>query len=216
MSFQRQRIIDRSFRFFIKNSYANTSVNKIIESLDIAKGTFYHYFESKEVLLDAVVDQQIKESLDAINKIIEDTSLNALQKINHFFASFRLYNSENMMLFKPLLKVIYSDANLLFRHKLHNNRLEHLTPLLESIILQGVDEDRFNITHSRDTAEMLLMLDHAFIEVTMKFLFSGQDHQKEFFYSKKKHYEDMISKCLDTRRGSVHLIPDKLLDLFET
>ena len=49
---QRNKIIDTTEQLLADKGYDNTSVNDVIRSSGIAKGTFYHYFSSKDALLD--------------------------------------------------------------------------------------------------------------------------------------------------------------------
>lgn len=43
-----------SLKLFIEYGLKDTTVNDIVKAVDIAKGTFYHYFESKEDLILAL------------------------------------------------------------------------------------------------------------------------------------------------------------------
>src|SRR5437868_6972178 len=46
-----QRILSSAVRLFEKNGYTPTTVEQITEAADVAKGTFFNYFPSKEHLL---------------------------------------------------------------------------------------------------------------------------------------------------------------------
>lgn len=48
---KRQSLLDIALRCFIQNGLNQTSVNDIVHNAGIAKGTFYHYFPSKEALI---------------------------------------------------------------------------------------------------------------------------------------------------------------------
>jgi len=54
-------IIKKAEKLFAKKGYDNTSVADIIEKVGIAKGTFYHYFKSKDELLDTIVGRMMKK-----------------------------------------------------------------------------------------------------------------------------------------------------------
>lgn len=53
---RRSEILDVAQRLFYLKGYDQTSVQDIITEIGIAKGTFYHYFNSKLELLDAIID----------------------------------------------------------------------------------------------------------------------------------------------------------------
>ena len=48
---RRAEILDSAQKQFFLKGYETASVNEIIEAAGISKGTFYHYFESKDELL---------------------------------------------------------------------------------------------------------------------------------------------------------------------
>ena len=52
---RKNEIIDTASHIFAQKGYDKTSVNDILNAIGIAKGTFYHYFKSKEEVLDAVI-----------------------------------------------------------------------------------------------------------------------------------------------------------------
>ena len=57
---RKNELLDAAQALFYQNGYETTSVAKIIDSVGIAKGTFYHYFKSKTDLLDQIVERQIR------------------------------------------------------------------------------------------------------------------------------------------------------------
>ena len=69
---RKSEILDMARAMFISIGYEDTSINDLIKKLGIAKGTFYHYFKSKEELLDQVINEVNKE---IVNNICEISSL---------------------------------------------------------------------------------------------------------------------------------------------
>ena len=50
---RRNEIINTAAVLFMEKGYDRCSINDILNKIGIAKGTFYHYFKSKEDVLDA-------------------------------------------------------------------------------------------------------------------------------------------------------------------
>lgn len=50
-------IIEKAFALFMTMSYKEVSLSVILKATGLSKGAFYHHFESKEALFEAVVDQ---------------------------------------------------------------------------------------------------------------------------------------------------------------
>jgi len=53
------RIFDAALRLFAERGYANTPVEEITEAADVAKGTFFNYFPTKEAILEALAERQL-------------------------------------------------------------------------------------------------------------------------------------------------------------
>lgn len=61
-----EQIVSAALQAFEKHGFHNTSMSKIAQEMNIAKGTLYLYFKSKEQLIDSITDQyfqKLKENL---------------------------------------------------------------------------------------------------------------------------------------------------------
>ena len=59
----RQRLLDAGLKQFANRGYAGASVLDIVQDAKVTKPTLYYYFESKEGLFQALVDQAMDERL---------------------------------------------------------------------------------------------------------------------------------------------------------
>ena len=55
---KKQEILQTAEDLFCKKGYEETSVQDILDILHTSKGSFYHHFESKEYLLEAMCDRR--------------------------------------------------------------------------------------------------------------------------------------------------------------
>ncbi len=67
---------------FRKYGYQKTSVNEIAKKAKIAKATIYKYFESKEVVLQAIIMDYLTVAIQDIMKH-SNPNLNAIDRISH-------------------------------------------------------------------------------------------------------------------------------------
>lgn len=61
---KKEQIVEAAMSLILKNGYSHTSVEDITNSIGIAKGSFYTYFKSKNLLLRTIIEEQIKSSLE--------------------------------------------------------------------------------------------------------------------------------------------------------
>lgn len=54
---RKQELLQIAYRLFLSKGYEETSIDEIIEEAQIAKGTFYYHFKSKEALLEALINK---------------------------------------------------------------------------------------------------------------------------------------------------------------
>jgi len=62
----RQRLMEAALRLFHEQGYDATTVEQIAEAADVAKGTFFNYFETKEALLPALFEWRMQELAAAL------------------------------------------------------------------------------------------------------------------------------------------------------
>jgi len=74
MNEKMQRILDEGLIEFSKNSFENSSLNKIITNSELSKGTFYHYFKDKLHLYLTIVGLYIDRKSDFVG-LLEDVTL---------------------------------------------------------------------------------------------------------------------------------------------
>ena len=69
---KRSSILRAATRVFARNGYFNSKVADIARAADVADGTVYLYFKSKEEILHSIFDQNIADAIDAARKLIEN------------------------------------------------------------------------------------------------------------------------------------------------
>ena len=52
---KRTSILDAAYELFIEKSFKNTSIDDVVKSAGIAKGTFYLYFKDKHDLMERII-----------------------------------------------------------------------------------------------------------------------------------------------------------------
>lgn len=209
--------LDTAQQLFFEKGYEKTSVNDIIEKIGVAKGTFYHYFKSKEDLLDQLVNHFIEQSVSTVGEMMERRDLNTLERMNLFFISIRNLKAENKELMKMLMRFLYKDENLLLRHKIFKRSIALLTPPLAEIIKQGTEEELFHPPDPRETAEIILMMAFSMNANVVELLLQAEQKPGniDLIEQKIKFFEKSIERLLDAPEGSFKMMERKYIEIFK-
>ncbi len=78
---RRKEIIEAARELFQAQDYEGTTMSVLMKKLDIAKGTIYHYFASKEGLLEAVVADLIDEDMREKEQLMNSPEVRSLDAL---------------------------------------------------------------------------------------------------------------------------------------
>lgn len=155
---RKAEIIEVARKAFFDRGYARTSVQDLIDELGIAKGTFYHYFESKEGLLDEVVLVMIGDVLGEMEEKLKKSGGTASQKLEMFFREMAAWKLSHKGFMLELMEVLYRPENLLLRMKVQNQGIVTMFPVIAGIIGDGVREGSFDVADPEEAVEMIMAL----------------------------------------------------------
>jgi len=155
---KRNAILDVAQRYITTKGYEQMTTQDILEALQVSRGAFYHYFESKQALLMALVERIGEQAEQLLLPIISDHEMPAQDKLLRVFAVLNQYKQANLDLVLAFMRIWYGDENALFRQKLYLARVKRLAPLLSQIIRQGVKEDVFTTAYPDQAARTILAL----------------------------------------------------------
>jgi AcrR family transcriptional regulator len=137
---KRKEILDAAQKLVYTNGYEQMSIQDILDELQISKGAFYHYFDSKPALLDGLVDRMMDEAEQALQPIVDAADLPAIQKLQRYFNVGSRWKIARKSFMLELMRVWYTDANALVRQKQQTAALKRIAPMLAEIVRQGITE----------------------------------------------------------------------------
>jgi AcrR family transcriptional regulator len=149
---RKKMLLKIAYDLFLTKGYENTSVDEIIEKAQIAKGTYYYYFQSKEQMLEEVIDMMIKNEVKMAEQIIR-TDISVPQKIVGILTSMKPTEEE-----QPIKNTLFQEENVLMHHKVRKKLIDTLTPLLSEVIKEGVNEGIFKCDNIPERVKMLLII----------------------------------------------------------
>lgn len=171
---KRNAILNVAERYITTKGYEQMTTQDILEALQISRGAFYHYFESKQALLMALVERAGEQAEQLLLPIISDREMSAQDKLLRAFAVLNQYKQANLDLVFAFMRVWYADENALFRQKLYQARVKRLAPLFSQIIREGVVEGVFTTPYPDQAARTILALLEDLGYATVELLLGGE------------------------------------------
>ncbi len=151
---KKDQILDTSLQLFMKKGFDATSISDILSQLDIARGTLYYHFESKEAIMDAIIERLLNQVLEKIEKLMTNDSLSQAEKFMGFFASINLTQLTGD---EEIVDYFNQPQNALFHEKSNRLLIKKLSPVLAQIISEGMESGLFDTPYPAETAELILV-----------------------------------------------------------
>ncbi len=215
---RRNEILDATQRLIYLKGYEQMSIQDILDTLQISKGAFYHYFNSKGEALDSLIERMIvEEVVPLLQIVVQDPELSAVEKLHRFFDTAIQWKSGRKTLVLELVRVWLSDENAIVRQKLLNMAIEHITPLLTDIIRQGILEGEFTTNFPDQTCQViyytLLGLSNSILELLVS---DDANLDPGYIESTVTAYvnalNDVVERLLGAKSGSLHLVDIETLE----
>ncbi len=146
---QRRRVIlDSARSAFLKHGISTTTMERIAQEAELAKGTLYLYFRNREELLMGLLADDISTLTSAMEKV-SSSPIEPPEKLELAFATFYTYSQENQLFYQMMtqtnvgLMMANIDDSPTVAHFQSVN--ERLIGLVESFVEQGVQHGYFQL-----------------------------------------------------------------------
>ncbi|HEY8117764.1 MAG TPA: TetR/AcrR family transcriptional regulator [Methylophilaceae bacterium] len=81
----RQQILDTAKNIILGKGFSAVGLNEILTSAGVPKGSFYHYFKSKEQFGDALLEDYFETYLANLELILRDDGTSSAARLMQFF-----------------------------------------------------------------------------------------------------------------------------------
>ncbi|MEA1940088.1 MAG: TetR/AcrR family transcriptional regulator, partial [Candidatus Caldatribacteriota bacterium] len=213
---RKNEFLDTAQQLFFTQGYEQTSVEMIIRKMGLSKGTFYYYFTSKEELLDKLTCRMGEKILKEVKRIANREDLDAVAKLNKAYAAAGSVKLKNIKLLKVLLKTLYDDKNIFFRHKMFMNSIEILVPEFSKIIRQGVNEKVFNTPFPGESARLIFTIGYALFDKVPQLIMDLDKNPENLNKVEKEYrvYENAIERIIGAEEGTAEIVNRDILKKF--
>lgn len=150
------RLLNTAFKLFTEKGIKETSIQDIVDSADVAKGTFYLYFKDKYQIRDILIAKKSEKLFsDALNSLRKTYITNFSDQIIYIINYVIDELTKNPLLLKFISKNlswgVYNKTILKLQDKVEENNLYNL-------FMQGIKENNVKLENPDVTLFMIIEL----------------------------------------------------------
>ena len=210
---RRDAFLDVARRLIVTKGYEQMSIQDVLDELETSRGALYHYFDSKQDLLDGVVERFADDGMATIAPILADPSLPALRKLERALGGIASFKADQKELVLAIMEIWNSDGNALVRERLRRLTASRLTPILSLVIRQGIEEGVITSGSPDDSALVILYLIQGYQELASEHFLGRQAGTISFdaVLQSSRTFTEAFERILGIAPGSVTLADDATL-----
>ena len=198
---RRNEILDAAEVLFVTKGYDKTSTNDILDKVQIARGTLYYHFKSKEDILNAMIDR-INSSLFAkAEAIAKDSSIPVIERIVMTITSLRV----NTDIGNEIITQVHKPQNALLHQKMQKSLVDGILPILVKLVEEGNAQGIFNAKFPKETTEMLVLYSTIAFD-------DDYDESPESVQMRITAFLYNVERLLGAKEGSVQSVMMKLFN----
>lgn len=206
---KRQELLNVAERLFCTKGFEATSVQDILDILHTSKGGFYHYFASKDSLLDTLCEQRAERFCEQAEEALS-TLVDPMERMNALLHAMMPLRMSELSFISMLLPLMGRAEGVSCRVKYQEALAAAFRPVLEREIALGSDME---VLHPmvRDAADPVLLLANACWAdaCTQLLAISRKSPRLEpaALLAVLEKYRRSIEVLLDAPYGSVVMLP---------
>lgn len=210
---KRNQILDVAQRLIYTKGYEQMSIQDILAELGISKGAFYHYFDSKPNLLEALIDRILTEVLAFLNPMVHNPGLSALEKLQAYFELAVRWKTARRELMLDLLRIWYTDHNAIVRQKILSSMSQRAIAPLTEIVRQGMREGVLQIRFPDQIGPIIVALSQSLGDEFAALLLSEIPQTDTLERARRviDAYNDTFERVLGAPAGSIKLMDSEAL-----
>lgn len=207
---RRNEILNVFERLIYTYGYDHVAIQDVLNELAISKGAFYHYFGSKQALLEALIERMLEQSTQILAQVAAEPGLSTLEKLQRAFDMIGRWKTDQKAYLFEVLKIWRADQNALMRQKVQAATIRQTGAWFNQIIAQGVAEGVLNTRFPGEIGGLVMALLLNLGEHFLELLLSTEPSDQIFAQVQRLvvAHNDALERLLGAPPGSLHLVDD--------
>ncbi|MFI3274412.1 TetR/AcrR family transcriptional regulator [Vibrio sp.] len=153
----RLHILNVGYQLIVNNGFNGVGLSQLLKEADVPKGSFYHYFKSKEQFGEALIQHYFENYITKIESILVHGEGNHYQRILGYFSLWTKTENGTCNAHKCLvvkLSAEVSDLSDPMRQALLKGA-EKVTQTIQHCVAGGVGDGSIKVENSQEVAQNL-------------------------------------------------------------
>lgn len=192
------RILTAAAKIFARKGFYNAKISEIAREAQVADGTIYLYFKSKDDILINLFEESMTEILGALRKRIDQPGLDALGRLEQFIL-FHLHLVENYPDMAELITIELRQSHKFMKEYVPHRFFNYLDAVSD-LIMEGQRQGL--IRDDLDPKIMRIALFGALDEVSLQWLRASKERKFSLAESGRQLSELFLRGLQSGQRGA--------------
>lgn len=153
---RREELLDIALQLCRTEGFESMNVEQVTRAAGVAKGTFYHYFASKDALLEQIVQRFGDALFDYLNAAASGHTGTGAERLASIMAAAAGYKIDQADI--TYASFLYRPENLALRHRLFAIWRERARQVLQPVIRDGAADGSFRVAYADGATDIVLLL----------------------------------------------------------
>ncbi len=156
----KQHILEIGYQLVASKGFTSVGLSELLKTAEVPKGSFYHYFKSKEQFGEALLQEYFAQYQKKLEALFDSSEESEYQKLMRYWHYWMEQNSSECQTGRCLVVKLageVSDLSEPMRLALHKGT-DKVINTIADYIEKGIQAGELNIEDSRQTSEILYNL----------------------------------------------------------
>lgn len=201
-------------RLIYTKGYEDVSIQDILDAAKISKGALYHYFESKQAMLEMIMETMLEAGEVIIAPIAQQEAMAATDKLSRVFIDAGKWKVDHGKEVFAVFSAWYAPGNDMLRYRMRSAGIQRYQPYFESIIAEGIQQGVFTVTDASITATILFTVVTDLSDTLSRLILNrsiATDVKVQEIERLIQEYTSAVERMLGAPAGSMALIDEPAL-----
>jgi AcrR family transcriptional regulator len=190
---------------FMRQGYEKTSIQQIADHAGLTKGALYHYFDSKEALLERMCADHSAVMLYAVRPILEDQDLSCFARIRKVLDLAKGMGISNVSFVSEYLKSRNDEGSVMLKARLRKYERKFYADVVGPLLREAKEKKECDFLSSPEVLAVFIQLLDSGVneEIHRVFTEKSEKEPETRIIDIMKSYVYTLSRMLNTKPDEV-------------